>query len=152
MAERSVEYATFSIKRTYPAAVERVYSAWADPARKAEWFACHAEYSMDFRVGGREFSRGGEPGGPVYTTEIRFQDIVPGERIVYTYDVLRDEARMSVSVVTVLFERDGGGTRMTFTEQGVFLDGHDNAAQREHGTRMGLERLDAMMGGAVPVH
>ena len=152
MAERSVEHGTFTIQRTYPASVERVYAAWADPARKAEWFACHAEYSMDFRVGGREFSRGGEPGGPVYTTEIRFQDIVPGERIIYTYDVHRDASRMSVSVVTVLFEPDGGGTRMTFIEQGVFLDGYDNAAQREHGTRMGLERLDAELGGAVVAH
>lgn len=152
MADRSVEHATFTIERTYPASVERVYAAWADPARKAKWFACHAEYAMDFRVGGREFSRGGEPGGPVYTTEIRFQDIVPGERILYTYDVLRDEARMSVSVVTVQFARDGGGTRMTFTEQAVFLDGHDNAAQREYGTRLGLERLDAELGGGVIVH
>lgn len=152
MSERSVEYGTFTLQRTYPASVDRVYAAWADPARKAEWFACHAEYSMDFRVGGREFSRGGEPGGPVYTTEIRFQDIVPGERIVYTYDVLKDESRMSVSVVTVQFEQGGGGTRMTFTEQGVFLDGHDNAAQREYGTRLGLERLDALLGGAVVVH
>ncbi|HEU0078649.1 MAG TPA: SRPBCC domain-containing protein, partial [Longimicrobiaceae bacterium] len=93
--------------------------------------------------GGREFSRGGEPGGPVYTTEIRFQDIVPGRRIVYTYDVLRDDARMSVSLATVELEPAGAGTRLVFTEQGAFLDGHDTPAGRELGTREGLERLGA---------
>jgi hypothetical protein len=35
------------------------------------------------------------------------------------------------------------GTSLVFTEQGAFLDGLDTPAQREHGTGVGLERLDA---------
>lgn len=146
MTERSVTHATFSLERTYAASPARVFAAWADREAKARWFSCHSGYELDFRVGGRELSRGGEPGGPVYTTSILYQDIVPGRRIVYTYDVLRDEARMSVSVVTVEFEPAGAGTRLVFTEQGAFLDGHDTPAGREHGTRVGLERLDAELG------
>jgi len=34
----------------------------------------------------------------------------------------------------VVFEAAGDGTKLTLTEQGVFLDGLDNPAEREHGT------------------
>nr|WP_225937175.1 hypothetical protein [Myxococcus sp. RHSTA-1-4] len=34
---------------------------------------------------------------------------------------------------------------MRFTEQGVFLDGHDAPAEREHGTKLGLDKLDAAL-------
>ena len=39
----------------------------------------------------------------------------------------------------------GTGTRLLLTEQGAFLDGHDTPAQREHGTRGLLEKLDATL-------
>lgn len=150
MTERSVTHATFVLERTYDASPARVFAAWASAEAKARWFACHAEYALDFRVGGREFARGGKDGGPVYTTEIRFQDIVPNERIVYTYDILCDEDRMSVSVATVELRAEGRGTRLVFTEQGAFLDGHDTPAQREAGTREGLERLAEELKRPVP--
>ena len=40
-----------------------------------------------------------------------------------------------MSVATVEFLDQGASTRLILTEQGVFLDGHDTAAQREEGTR-----------------
>jgi hypothetical protein len=54
-----------------------------------------------------------------------------------------DEARISVSLATVELKPARAGTRMTFTEQGAFLDGHDNPAQREQGTTDLLAALDA---------
>jgi hypothetical protein len=54
-----------------------------------------------------------------------------------------DETRISVSLATVELRPAGAGTRLTFTEQVVFLDGYDNAAEREEGTRAGLDNLDA---------
>jgi uncharacterized protein YndB with AHSA1/START domain len=143
MSERSVVHSTFVIERTYAATPARVFAFFADPALKNRWFGCHegAEHTMDFRVGGRETYRGGPPGGPVYTNETRYQDIVPGTRIVYTYDMLCDKDRISVSLTTIEFKLDGKGTRLVFTEQAAFLDGHDSPAQREHGTREGLDKL-----------
>jgi hypothetical protein len=38
-------------------------------------------------------------------------------------------------------------TQLVLTEQGVFLDGHDTAAQREEGTRSLLESLSAILNG-----
>lgn len=65
------------------------------------------------------------------------------ERIVSTYDMHLDEARISVSLATVEFKPAGPGTLLVYTEQGVFLDGYDNVADRERGTRDLLDNLDA---------
>jgi uncharacterized protein YndB with AHSA1/START domain len=142
---RTAVHASFAIERVYPATPARVFAAWADREAKARWFPCHERYTLDFRVGGRESNRGGPPGGPVYACDALFHDIVPDERIVYGYELRQDDTLVSVSLVTVEFApADGGprgGTRLRFTEQGVFLDGHDTPAHREHGTREGLERL-----------
>jgi uncharacterized protein YndB with AHSA1/START domain len=148
MNKRSVTHATFVIERTYDASPARVFAAWADPVAKARWFAGPdewgtAEFELDFRVGGREISRGGPPGGPVYAFDARYQDIVSNERIIYTYDMHLDEKRISVSLATVEFKPAGAGTRLIFTEQGAFLDGYDNPAQREHGTGELLDALGA---------
>jgi hypothetical protein len=40
----------------------------------------------------------------------------------------------------------GTGTRLIFTEQGAYLDGHDTPAQREQGTGALLDTLGAELG------
>ena len=119
---------------------------------KARWFAGSADalgagYDLDFRVGGREVNRAGPPGGPVYTYQSEFHDIVPEQRIIYTYEMYADETRISVSVATVQFHSRDATTQLVLTEQGVFLDGHDTAAQREEGTRILLDSLAAILNG-----
>jgi uncharacterized protein YndB with AHSA1/START domain len=151
MTGSSVSHDTFTIERTYGAPIAEVFRAWAEPALKARWFAgsedaLGASYELDFRVGGLEVNRGGPPGGPVYSYESMFRDIVPDERIVYTYEMFADEARLSVSVATVVLRAEGAGTHLTLTEQGVFLDGLDTLAQREQGTRALLEGLATSLG------
>jgi uncharacterized protein YndB with AHSA1/START domain len=93
-------------------------------------------------VGGRERSRGGPPGAPLHSFDAVYQDIVPNERIVYSYDMHLGASRISVSLATVELQPAGTGTRLVFTEQGVFLDGYDDAASREQGTRWLLDKLD----------
>jgi len=131
MNERSAKHATFTVERIYPAAPAKVFAAWANPEAKAKWFSKADEF--DFRVGGREFSRGGPPEGPVFTFDAQYQEIVANERIVYTYTLDMGEKRISASVTTVEFQPADAGTRLLFTEQGVFLDGMDTPEQREHG-------------------
>jgi uncharacterized protein YndB with AHSA1/START domain len=152
MTQSTVAHDTFVVERTYDAPVKLVFEAWADPKLKARWFvgsgeALGASYDLDFRVGGREAFRGGPPGGTVHRYESRYHDIVPEQRIVYAYEMYADEARISVSVATVEFHRVGVETRLVLTEQGVFLDGQDTAAQREEGTRSFLESLAACLRG-----
>jgi uncharacterized protein YndB with AHSA1/START domain len=146
MTERSVTHASFTVERSYDATQVTVFAAWADPEAKARWFAGPAEWEsgpheLDFRVGGREVSSGGPVGGPVHTYRAIYWDIVAPERIVYTYEMLLDETRISVSLATVELAPDGGGTRLALSEHGAFLDGFDVPAEREHGTGALLDSL-----------
>jgi uncharacterized protein YndB with AHSA1/START domain len=144
MRERSVEHATFVIERTYDASPDRVFAAWSDPEAKARWFdGSEGEVEFDFRVGGRERRAGTLPDGRAYTFQALYQDIVPARRIVFTYDMLVDEARISVSVATVQLRPERAGTRLVFTEQGAFLDGHEMPGRREQGMGSLLDALAA---------
>lgn len=150
MTKRSVTHSTFVIERTYAASPARVFAAWSEPAAKARWFVGPVEWQksnheLDFRVGGKERVSGGRKGGPVHTYEARYQDIVKNERIVSTYDMHLDDKRISVSLATIEIAADGDGTRLTYTEQGAFLDGYDDAGSRERGTQDLLDKLDAAL-------
>ena len=150
MSTRSTAHDTFVIERQYNYPVERVYGAWADQGSKARWFVGpdnwqKSNHALDFRVGGKETVSGGPPGGPIHYYNATYQDIVPNERIITTYEMHMDDKRISVSVATVEFVAAAGGTKLILTEQGVFLDGYDNAGQREHGTRDLLDNLGAYL-------
>jgi uncharacterized protein YndB with AHSA1/START domain len=131
---------------------ERAFAAWADPEAKARWYVdADANLELDFRVGGRERSQGAAPDGRAYSYEALYQDIVPAQRIVYTYDMLLQETRISVSLATVEFTPVGAnGTRLVFTEQGAFLDGHESAARRAEGMGSLLDALDKEVQSAAP--
>ena len=81
----------------------------------------------------------------MYAYAAQFHDIVVDQRIVSTYEMYVDDTRISVSVATVEFRESDRTTQLVLTEQGVFLDGHDTAAQREEGTRSLLESLAASL-------
>jgi len=134
MSERSVKHAEFVVERVYDASPDRVFAAWSDPQAKARWYSdSEGEFELDFRVGGRERGRGMLPDGREYAFEALYRDIVPGQRIVYTYDMLLDRILISVSLATAEFKPERDGTRLVFTEQGAFLDGHEMPARREQG-------------------
>jgi uncharacterized protein YndB with AHSA1/START domain len=148
MSTRTAEHGTFVLRRMYPVTPSRVFAAWSSRDSKARWFGAGGEmpgFELDFRVGGMETLSGGPPGGPVHTYRATYQEIVPNERIVYGYTMDADGVRISVSVTTVEFAADGGGTTLTFTEQGVFLDGGDTPDIREKGTGELLDQLGASL-------
>jgi uncharacterized protein YndB with AHSA1/START domain len=142
MSERSVEHATIVIERRYPASPERTFAAWADVAAKARWLGVSGgELELDFRVGGAERHRGTLPDGSVYTYQAVYQDIVRPRRILYTYEMLLDDSRISISLATAEFTPEHDGTRLVFTEQGAFLDGHEAPARRDEGMGSLLDAL-----------
>jgi uncharacterized protein YndB with AHSA1/START domain len=146
MKERSTRHGTFTIERRYPATPARVFAAWSDPAAKARWFSgadgWHTEtLEFDFSVGGRERVRTGPLGGKVHCFDCTYQDIVPEERIIYSYDMHIAEARISVSLATVELKPERAHTRLIFTEQAVYLDDFDDGGGRERGTQELLDKL-----------
>jgi uncharacterized protein YndB with AHSA1/START domain len=147
MSDRSIEHATFVVERVYDASPERTFAAWSDPEAKARWFSDpELGLELDFRVGGWERHEGTLPGGHHYAYEAVYRDIVPGRRIVYTYDMRLDGVRISVSLATAEFHPEGAGTRLVFTELGAFLDGHEPPAQRESGMGSLLDALGRCLG------
>jgi len=150
MSKRSTNHATFVIERTYDAPRERVFSAWADQASKSRWFGPGEEHELDFRVGGHEHLLARMDDGTAYSFDAVYQDIVAGERIIYSYDMHRDDVRISVSITTVEMLPSGEGTLLRFTEQGAFLDGEDKPESREEGTGKLLEALGETLVQEVP--
>jgi uncharacterized protein YndB with AHSA1/START domain len=152
MSGRSVEHATFVVERKYEASPERAFAAGPDPKAKGRWFVDSDAYlELDFRVGGREHSQGSAPDGRAYRYDALYQDIVPAKRIVYTYAMLLEETRISVSLATVEFTAGGdNGTRLVFTEQAAFLDGHESPARRAEGMGSLLDALDKELQSAAP--
>lgn len=147
MTQRSVRHATFAIERWYPAIPERVFAAWADSEARQIWMddpdykSDGTAYELDFRVGGFERFGGLGPDGSTYRCAALIYDIVPDERIVYSYEMYENDARISVSLTTVQIVPHGDGTRLTYTEQGAFLDGLDTPEAREGGWQYVLENL-----------
>ena len=146
----------FVIEREFDATPGAVFEAWADPRIKRQWSDCHAEhtteYRLDFRPLGFETHRVVYPDGRVQQIEKVFFDIVDPRRIVFAYDIRLDGRRLSVSLVTVEFFSIPGGTRMVYTEQLAYLDGHEDRAERRRGTEEGLERLGLLLQRSTRAH
>ncbi|HTU55909.1 MAG TPA: SRPBCC family protein [Acetobacteraceae bacterium] len=148
---RSVVHATFRLERRFDAPVARVWKALTDEAAKAAWFTGPPgrwellERQMDVRVGGRERLKGRWEGGVVSTFDALYHDVIPNERLIYSYAMHLDEKKISVSLATMELKEEGGETVLAVTEQGAFLDGYDDAGSREHGTGQLLDALGASL-------
>jgi uncharacterized protein YndB with AHSA1/START domain len=144
---RSVVHATFHLQRTYDAPVGRVWRALTDQAAKQKWFAGPPgrwellERHMDVRVGGSERLKGRWEGGVISTFDATYHDVIPNERLVYSYGMHLDDKKISVSLATLQLKAEAGTTTLMVTEQGAFLDGYDDAGSREQGTGYLLDAL-----------
>ncbi|HEX2525634.1 MAG TPA: SRPBCC family protein [Geminicoccus sp.] len=151
---RTVEHATIVIERPLRASPARVFRAWSDPAERARWESPGTDWEADakreFRLGAREVARFGPPGGPMFTADSRYDDIVQDRRIVSSYTIDDgDGRRISASLMTVEFLADGDGTMLVLTEQAAFLDGSDNPADRKTGWGQMLDKLTELIEGAI---
>ena len=152
MTERSVIHDTFVIERTYPAGPSRVFAAfaskeakdaWGDTGDIAEAEPATGPVEFDFRVGGHE-RFGNVYQGVSYAYDAFYYDIVPGQRLVYSYEMYADGVRFSVSVATIELGETADGTTLTWTEQGAYLDGFDGKDAprlRQGGTSQMLDGL-----------
>jgi uncharacterized protein YndB with AHSA1/START domain len=141
-------HSTFRIERSYPQPPARVFRAFAEKEIVRRWRVedenCRIhEFTFDFRVGGAEVSRFSFAGGPEIRLDAQFQDILSNQRIVYCYRMATAEGPFSASLATVELVPSGGGTHLTYTEQGAYFDGPDSAVGREAGCRELLEKLAA---------
>jgi uncharacterized protein YndB with AHSA1/START domain len=142
----SAMHGSFTIARDYDAPVAMVFKAWADRDAKARWFVGPADWQnvvreQDFRVGGRDRLQGHWRDGTVTDFQAHYLDIVANKRIVYVYDMFHGGKKLSVSLATIEIAPEGKRTRMTVTEQGVFLDGYEDKGSRKHGIGAQMDLL-----------
>ena len=94
MTPSTVAHDTFVIERPYDASVAQVFRAWSDPSSRPAGLRDRPRRSQPattstFGSGAVRHPRW-SPGGPVYTYDSRFHDIVPEQRIVSTYEMAAD--------------------------------------------------------------
>jgi uncharacterized protein YndB with AHSA1/START domain len=102
------------VRRTIAAGARRLYDAWVSPAQLRAWWGprgvtcSHAE--VDLRVGGKLRLGNELPDGRTLWILGEFIEIVPGERLVYTWRVEpASEGSGEHERVTVRFEPRGPG-------------------------------------------
>jgi uncharacterized protein YndB with AHSA1/START domain len=141
---RSAQHGTIRLERRYKASRARVFAAWAEPKARAKWDVpgrwVIAEQTFDFREGGREVKRFGPKDDPRLVADTLYLDIVPQRRIVFSYSMTNRGTLISVELAAAPSsgEKD---THLLLTEQVVFLDGNDNAANREEGLASMLDKI-----------
>jgi uncharacterized protein YndB with AHSA1/START domain len=146
MEKLSVTHSTFVIERSYPTTPERVFAAFADPAKKRRWFAesdgfAVREFEMDFRVGGSEHSRCNMQDGTPLANDTSYHDIEPNRRVVFAYTMSVGGRRISTSLATVELLPTDKGTDFVYTEQAAFFEGSDGEKIRKTGWSELFERL-----------
>jgi uncharacterized protein YndB with AHSA1/START domain len=145
--ETTAVHSTFRLERAYRASPARVFRAFAETEAKRRWFIEGEgwevyDYTADFRVGGREYSRFSFRGGPAIENETVYLDLVPDARLVFAYRMATEgKGPMSASLTTIELVPQDGGTLLVQTEQGAYLDGSDDGTHREEGWRELLDRL-----------
>ena len=154
---RSIKHASFTIERHLNYEPAALFHAWTDPAAKSRWFNGPADKwteqvrEMDVRVGGRERVIGKFADGSESRFEAVYFDVLPGRRLVYTYDMYFQGKKISVSLASVEFVLRGKdsnqGTKLVVTEQHAFLDGYEDAGNRERGTLGLMDNLELALGG-----
>ncbi len=133
---------SLSIKRHYAVPVEKVFRAWTDPQALKQWFGPSDEGEIlisetDLKVGGRYRIVMRMPSGEQHRVGGVYREIVPNEKLVFTWAWESTPERESV--VTVRMKRAGDGTDMTLIHEQFF----DEAARdrHQHGWTGCIERL-----------
>lgn len=145
--QKAVTHASFTIERIYGAPPATVFAAVRDPAAKRRWLVegegfTVESYEPGFGIGAFERSSFRFQGGSLVRNDTVYMDVAPDQRIVFVYSMTLEDKPMSTSLVTMLFQPQGDGTRLILTEQGAYLAGFDDVPGRERGTRELLEALD----------
>jgi uncharacterized protein YndB with AHSA1/START domain len=145
MTEPRERHEEFSTVRRYPSARPEVWAAWSVREKKAAWLNNPA-LELDFRVGGKERSEYRD-GRDLHVNETCFFEIQEQERIVLAYSMAKNDRVHSVSLTTITFEDDGGGTSLSYREQMCILPPSDGVEGRKHGWNVLLDMLGTYLSG-----
>ncbi len=133
---------SLTIKRRFKAPPAKVYAAWTDPEKMSRWMGPADVQTViaecDVRVGGRYAVKMVTSSGEEHDVCGVYREIVPNEKLVFTWAWLTTPERESL--VTVTFKDDNGGTLMTLLHEQFF---DEDARDRHNAGWTGtMERLE----------
>ena len=134
---------TVALRRVFQAPKSKVYQAWIDPGMMNNWLfpdaGMHAVCSVDLWVGGRyevqmHPPEGAPEGAPLVVAGV-YREIIPEEKLVFTWQWQGDEANEE-TLITVSFRSiNDGETELTLLhERFGSEESRDNHAQGWEGT------------------
>jgi uncharacterized protein YndB with AHSA1/START domain len=117
MKEKTAEKTSLEIVRFINVPTDRVYDAWTDPAQLRQWFGPEnvrtRKFTADVRVGGNYRWDLTSPEGEEMSAFGEYKELVPGKKIVFTWQWDDDEAwENRTSVVTIELVESRGGTEL----------------------------------------
>jgi uncharacterized protein YndB with AHSA1/START domain len=122
-AARSPEAPELIITRLFDAPRVLVFKVWTQPEHLARWWGpqgfANVAWQMDVRPGGAWYRRMRAPDGRIYIKRGVYREVVPPARLVFTYvNEAEDGTLDGETLVTVTFEEQGTGTRLTLHHSG----------------------------------
>src|SRR4029453_11643485 len=103
---------SLTIKRGVKAPAEKVFAAWTDPEKVKRWMGPGERKPLrvesDPPIGGRYRWLMQAPGGEQHDVSGVYREVIPNEKLVFTWAWKSTPERESL--VTVTFKRDGDGT------------------------------------------
>lgn len=149
--DSSIIHSTFTLEHNYPQPPDRVFAAFAQPARKRRWYAegDHEiqEFEMEFRVGGVErfryrFKEGHPIAGSEIANESTYHDIATDKHIVMDSKMSLNGKPIVVMIATLEFVPSGDGTDLVLTHQGAYINWPQGPQMLEHGWKALIDRLE----------
>ncbi len=143
MTDATHRHDSFTLERAYPNCRAHVWAAWTVRDKKGAWLGAPA-LEMDFRPGGFERSVFHDAIGE-HVNETHYFEIKEGERIVLAYSMSVNGRIHTVSLATIVFLDEGGGTRLRYTEQMCVIPPSDGMAGRRQGWSALLDALGSYL-------
>lgn len=112
---------TLRLVRVFQAPRERVWRAWTDPGQMKHWFGPRGfttpSIELDLRPGGRYRIAMQPPEGGVFHLNGVFREVVPPERLVYTFQWEKAGWDYPETLVTAEFRERDGATELVLTHE-----------------------------------
>ena len=137
---------SLTLKRRFRAPADKVFEAWTRPEALKRWFGPSDAYTIrsaevDLRVGGRYRIAATDPHGGTHNVGGEYREIVPSERLVFTWAWESTPERLSV--VSISIKPTAEGCELTLVHE-QFAD--EPARDRhQHGWTGSLDRLDRFL-------
>lgn len=112
-----VETISVQVTKFMAARREKIFAAWTRPDLLARWFWPKLEAEVDLRVGGRFRFATVLSFGPLVASGT-YREIVPNERLVFTWNWEEGGGEVPETLVTVEFRQVEGGTEVVVTHEG----------------------------------